>query len=174
MGEDAAAVAGHTFRVVLDDEAAAVADVAILVQIEAHRLGGPCNRLVTDVPRIDDAVVERRGRHVDAVVRRLHRQIGQGADAGGGIAERRTDGEDAGRCTAVAFALLRALCLRRMHAEPPGAAAASEHHRYLGADLAPWPAVVAFESLQARAGCVPVRTGDDDQLACIGQWPGSG
>src|SRR5690606_41824371 len=57
---DAGASAGDVVRVVGDHQAARVARIAILVQIQAHRLGGAGHRVPADLARVHDAVVERR------------------------------------------------------------------------------------------------------------------
>ena len=77
VGEDAAALVRLGAGVVFDHQAQAVARVAVLVQVQPHRLGRALDRGGANVARIDDAVVQRRCRHVDAVVRGIHLLVAQ-------------------------------------------------------------------------------------------------
>ncbi|CEE81684.1 hypothetical protein XAC2852_810111 [Xanthomonas citri pv. citri] len=166
--EDAAAASGNGPGVVRDDEALAVTRIACVAQIQAHRLGRAGNGRLAHLRGIDDAVVQRRAGHIHAVMGSAHRLVRHRAVDLRRIAERRANGEDAGRAAAIAFALLRALHLRRMQALAPGTAMPPERDgEALGSRL-PF-AIHTGEGAQTRLGAVPVCGGHHDQRACMVQ-----
>src|SRR3546814_10090667 len=112
-------------RVVLDHETAAIALVAVVVQVPAHGFAGPLHRGIAHVARIDDAVVQRRVDDIHAPAAGLHRRVGQGGLRLGRIAEGFADREHTGRRAAVALALGRAAGLRWMQSDAPARTAAA-------------------------------------------------
>src|SRR6185312_1880009 len=115
--------------VLLDLEAEPVVLVAMEMYVATHRFGGTLHRSDADHVGVDDAVVMRGTRNVDAIVRRGKRAIRHRRGGAGRITEHLADAEHTGRAATVALVLDRPVVKRRIQPKSPARSVAADRHR---------------------------------------------